>query len=109
MHFTTNINLVICLLSQSNPFIPFNIYYSVLHLLKLAFLSLFSYCINLVSHSEIFTFVSSGETIRFRVTAECFEETSPVGPEKDSPVETEPLEPKVPYKLTVSIFLKYWN
>lgn len=48
-------------------------------------------------------FMDSGETIRFRVTAECFEETSPVGPEKDSPVETEPLEPKVPYKLTGSI------
>lgn len=50
-------------------------------------------------------FMDPGETIKFRVTAESFVETSPVGPEnpdvKEAVDTTE--EPKVPYKLTGSI------
>ena len=48
-----------------------------------------------------FFFINSGEPIRFRVTAETFEETSPVGPENSS--DGDSVETKVPYSLTASI------
>ncbi|KAK6645463.1 hypothetical protein RUM43_001740 [Polyplax serrata] len=46
-------------------------------------------------------FMDIGEPIRFRVTAETFEETSPTGPENTS--EGDAVELKVPYSLTASI------
>ncbi|KDR14462.1 DNA-directed RNA polymerase III subunit RPC8 [Zootermopsis nevadensis] len=52
-------------------------------------------------------FMDPGETIRFRVTAETFVETSPSGPENTDITtpggETSAEEPKVPYMLTGSI------
>lgn len=49
-------------------------------------------------------FMDIGETVRFRVTAECFQETIPTGPETaemPTPSDGATDEPKVPYTLSV--------
>lgn len=64
-----------------------------------------------VSERTLFYYISlltfAGETIRFRVTAETFVETSPSGPENTDIAsaggEASAEEPKVPYMLTVCI------
>ncbi|CAN8002924.1 unnamed protein product [Ixodes hexagonus] len=60
-------------------------------------------------------FMDLGEQIRFRVVAETFVDTSPVGPEMAEMSENESKEKRIPYSLTGSIsesglgLLKWWT